>query len=321
MGETVNNVEFKVCCFQTGFYQNSRQNRLTEIKQQLGRAREQGIQLVVYPQYWGLNLIYPEESGDSLKLLNHLKQEGQAISQAFIDVCGNLARESGLYLLPGSILEIKELSAGETDCLRVQNRAYLFSPQGQVILEQAQTHFSSWEEEMLFKGTPLPSKLQLEPDDGLQVVNTPLGMLGLVLGTDARYPEVSRILTLQGAQVLLALTALPLPYNSWRQVAGMWQQVQQNQIYCIEACLTGNFLAVTFAGKSSIYGPCEVTPGETGVFAQAESATELEDVIAGISLERLAEIRSRYPLSKHYNVPLYRQELGRVYRLTGLGKD
>ncbi len=330
--------DYKLCCFQTGMFGDSRENLLAEVRKQLTRARDEGGKLVIYPQFWALNLVCPEEPADGIKLLKYLQKQGKTVRQTFLDTCGKLAGEFGLYLLPGSLLEVTDISSTETyDSIRFQNRAFLFSPQGQVILEQAQTHFSSWEEELLFgsvapgnpyctsgecpdppnlslhQGYTWPVKLCLEPGDSLQVVNTPLGVLGLVLGTDAWYPEVSRILSLQGAQVLLALTARPQPYNPWRQVAGMWQQVQQNQVYCAEACLVGNFLGKSFAGQSSLYGPCEITPGETGVLSQAESATEPEKVEARIALATLGEIRSRYPLREHFNIPLYRRELGRVY--------
>lgn len=290
-----------------------RENLLAEVRKQLAWARDQGIKLVVYPQYWGLNLVCPEETGERAKLLTYLQQEGAKAKQAFLDTCRDLAGEFGLYLLPGSFLEVAATPTGAPVRVSCQNRACLFSPRGQVILEQAQTHFSPWEEDLFFDWNTLPARFGFNPGDTLEVAKTPLGVLGLVLGTDARYPEVSRILTLQGAQVLLALTALPEPYNPWRQVAGMWQQVQQNQVYCAESCLVGNFLGQSFAGKSSLYGPCEITPGETGVFSQAESAAKPEKVVAQVALGTLAEIRSRYPLREHLNIPLYRQELGRVY--------
>lgn len=319
--------DYQLCCFQAGMFGDSRENLLAEVRKQLIRARDEGVKLVVYPQFWGLNLVCPEEPADGAMLLKYLQKEEKKLKQNFLDTCGNLAREFGLYLLPGSLLEVTKISAGAPGKVTFQNRAFLFSPQGQVILEQAQTHFSPWEEELLSGGKNIfpghnfwtagendfDPLLYLDRGDSLQVVNTPLGVLGVVLGTDAWYPEVSRILALQGAQVLLALTALPLPYNPWRQVAGMWQQVQQNQVYCAEACLVGNFLGKSFAGKSSLYGPCEITPGETGVLSQAESVTGPEKIEARISLETLGEIRSRYPLREHFNIPLYRRELGRVY--------
>jgi predicted amidohydrolase len=311
---------YKVCCFQGELFSHSKEGVLTVLRKQLTWARDQGIQLVVFPQFWGLNLICPEAPEQGGRLLDYLRQTGQKAGQLFIATCSQLSREFGLYLLPGSLLELAAISAKTTHKIPYHNRAYLFSPRGELVLTQDQTHFSPWEEQLLLQNNPGAPPVEvlsdcpyLHPGESLSVVNSPLGKLGIVIGTDAFYPEVSRILTLQGAEVLLALTALPQPFNPWRQVAGMWQQVQQNQTLCVEACLVGNFLSSTFAGKSSLYGPCEITTDETGVLQQAASATEPTQVVGRFSIAALAELRSQYPLSQHYNLPLYRQELGKVY--------
>jgi predicted amidohydrolase len=61
---------------------------------------------------------------------------------------------------------------------------------------------------------------------------------GLVVGNDARHPEVGRIMALQGADLLLHSGAIEGDQTCWQQAAGMWAQVQQNQFFTVEAQLS-----------------------------------------------------------------------------------
>ena len=47
-----------------------------------------------------------------------------------------------------------------------------------------------------------------EPGDAWHVIDTPAGMLGILLGEEALYPEAGRILAYQGAELLITLDAV-----------------------------------------------------------------------------------------------------------------
>jgi predicted amidohydrolase len=50
-----------------------------------------------------------------------------------------------------------------------------------------------------------------------------LGRVGLIIGEDVRYPEVARILTLQGASILIHVAALPAPFDEEAWLASLWR--------------------------------------------------------------------------------------------------
>lgn len=222
--------------------------------------------------------------------------------------------------------------------------AYLFGPDGALVGHQAQTQMP-----------PEDRAAGLHPGRALEPIPlpppAPAGLkAGFLVGLDAWYPEVARILTLKGASLLLAPLAMPAPYNPWHQVAAMWQQVQQNQVFGLEACLVGLATTArpgaggegtfggdttgggkTFAGRSAVFAPCEMTPGETGILAQmgvdparidpGSWADGISDagsdqsglVVADLDFSALQRTVDSYSLWEQQNLDFYRSFFPSVY--------
>ncbi|UNC93306.1 carbon-nitrogen hydrolase family protein [Candidatus Contubernalis alkaliaceticus] len=195
------------------------------------------------------------------------------------------ARQLSLYIVCG------------TDILTINTNKFiathLISPQGRILGCQKQLYLSREER-----------SLEISRGDSLQVFPTPLGNIGLVIGTDAFYPEVGRILALKGAEIVCHCGALPEETQTespgekknifniqdedtgnkedlekelapkkdriiyWRQMSGMWSQVQQNQFFCLESQLASSILGRNFQGSSYIMAPCEMTSDKSGFLAR-----------------------------------------------------
>lgn len=126
---------------------------------------------------------------------------------------------------------------------------------------------------------------------------------GFVCGDDAWSPEQCRILALLGCDMLLSPQALRKPYRRWSQVAGLWQQVQQNQVFGIESCLVGG----AFAGRSAILGPCDMRPGFSGYLAEATDESSDYVLTAVLARQDLIHARRSFAIFDHFNTDLYRQ--------------
>ncbi|MBC7337964.1 MAG: hypothetical protein H5U01_17055, partial [Clostridia bacterium] len=120
-----------------------------------------------------------------------------------------------------------------------------------------------------------------------------------------------------GAQVLLSLQAVRRPYSSWRQLAGIWQEVQQNQTFGVESCLHGRLALpegdVEFEGRTAIFAPCEMTPGQTGILKEGPDEAGL--VLARLDFAAREEVIRQYPVLGLLNPGLYRRYLPAVYAL------
>jgi hypothetical protein len=93
------------------------------------------------------------------------------------------------------------------------NVATLYSPDGHALGSQRQTHLS-----------PEERAAGLSRGEELTVFESPVGRLGLLVNTDVRYPEVTRILCLKGANVLVnPLAARGVPAHDWKR--RLWREV------------------------------------------------------------------------------------------------
>jgi predicted amidohydrolase len=218
----------------------------------------------------------------------------------FLRVFSRLASHHHVFLAPGTFPV--PATGG------VRNVAHLLSDQGVLIGVQAQTHLSRDERASGFVRS-----------EDLEVFETPIGTVGFAICEDAWYPEVARILALLGAKVLLAPVAVPAPYTEWHQVRGMWQNVQQNQVFGVEACLVGLAGGVEFEGRSAVYATCEMTEEDTGVLARATRTTAESVIVADLSFASMRDAIELFPVFRHFNVDFYRTWLPRLYRATPCG--
>ncbi len=208
----------------------------------------------------------------------------------------DLARRAGCYLAPGTVV-VPPSGGGPASPV-----AWLFSPTGELLGEQVATHLTREEEAA---GAVPADELRVFDVDGVGV--------GLLVGLDVWVPEVSRILALEGAVVLLAHLALPAPYSEARQLAGVWQEVQQNQVFGVEACLVGSRDGTTYAGRSAVTAPCEMTPGESGFVVRAPSPETAVTLLGAIDLAARRRVIESYDIFAELNVGLYRRVFPQVY--------
>lgn len=205
--------------------------------------------------------------------------------ETFTNYFSALARRFHVYLIPGTILESQDDAK--------YNVAYLFAPDGRLIGEQKQTHRSPQE---IAQG--------LTQGDELNVFDIGIARVGIIIGTDIEYPEVARILALQGANVLIH----PAAYDSWSRehlLLDLWREVQANQVFGVQACIVGK-------GQSAIYAPVEMTPDHRGILAQSKTHAE-EIVSTMLDFDALQKVIDDYPIFSFFNYEFYRQEFPGIY--------
>ena len=148
----------------------------------------------------------------------HLRMKADSMARDYQALFGGLAKEFGVTLVAGSIALPEP---------RVENGALL---PGKGPLYNISVVFSR---DGTLMGTPQPqllptyeeqSYIQPSPDHELNVVNTPAGRLGILLGSDSWYPENYRILNDKGAQ-LIAVPAFIIGKDAWHSPWGGYKSV------------------------------------------------------------------------------------------------
>lgn len=262
-----------------------------------------GARLVAFPAYTGLAYLSaacPEARlflgpGLAAAVTGACSSCGRSVQADYLNVFAEVAKQYQVYVAPGTI---PLPTAGG-----VRNVAHLLSAEGKVIGTQAQTHLCRDERASGFVRS-----------EDLRVFDTPLGVIGFAVCEDAWYPEVVRILALQGVQIVIAPVAVPRPYGEWHQVRGMWQNVQQNQVFGVEACLVGGLGGVDFEGRSTIYATCEMTEGDTGVLSRVRRTDAEEILVSELSFPSIRATIDRFAIFTHFNMQLYRRWFPHAYR-------
>ena len=148
----------------------------------------------------------------------HLRMKADSMARDYQALFGGLAKEFGVTLVAGSIALPEP---------RVENGALL---PGKGPLYNISVVFGR---DGALMGTPQPqllptyeeqSYIQPSPDHELNVVNTPAGRLGILLGSDSWYPENYRILNDKGAQ-LIAVPAFIIGKDAWHSPWGGYKSV------------------------------------------------------------------------------------------------
>lgn len=181
-----------------------------------------------------------------------------SLRDAYFDVFGGLARESGVTIVAPSAY-LPDPSDG-----LIYNLAAVFGPSGDLLGQQ--------------------SKVMGYPDDQVfarrgrtwEVISSEVGRIGLMLGSDVLYPEVGRLLAYQGAEVLVVQGACPNTALYHKLRTGILARMQDNQLFAVASFLVGkNFMgrpgAEPFTGRSAIFAPQELTPRFNGVLVEMGS--------------------------------------------------
>jgi predicted amidohydrolase len=164
------------------------------------------------------------------------------------------------------------------------NSAVLVGPEGDVMLNYRKIHLKG-EEQMLFR-----------PGFRLEPVETPVGVVGLQIGWDVMFPEGTRSLCLDGADLILVCAAWDnARAEEWRTFLSA--RAAENACYVCAANRVGEEPATTFAGESMIVGP------RGQVIVDLDETTE-GYIVAKINLDETRRIReetqvfqTRQPLS------------------------
>lgn len=148
-----------------------------------------GADFVALPELWschGLDKVY--------------RDNAEPIPGPTTKFLGDLARELGIYVLGGSILE------NQPNATKLHNTSTLFSPDGELSAVYRKIH--------LFD-VKAPDREYLESkniEPGEEIVTAKVGpaTLGLTVCYDVRFPELYRLLALRGAEVITVPAAFTL---------------------------------------------------------------------------------------------------------------
>jgi predicted amidohydrolase len=245
----------------------------------VARAASTGADVVVLPEKWNLvgSAADYREAAETL--------DGGESVQAM----ARWARTLGISLVGGSITERRD---GHEKC---SNTSCVFDPEGRLVAAYRKIHLFDVE----VGGHVYRESESEEPGTEPVVARVEDWVVGLSVCYDVRFPELYRILALEGAELstVPAHFTTPTGRDHWHVL--LRARAIENQLYVAAAAQVGE----TIAGKPAYGRSLIVDPWGT-VLAQAPDEETV--IVAEIDKTRLRDIRAKLPSLANRQADAYR---------------
>lgn len=287
--EYVSPNNIKVSCVQIALHNELPAKECLElIISNVNSAVRDGTQLIVFPEYIGLmpllsspslfdlcyqfseDLINANQSAIDEAIQFYCKYLAQPLLESYTRFFSMLAIKASIYILAGTmIVRTRE---------GLFNRAFLFDPDGNIILQQDKLHLS-----------PAEKLCGIQPGKGVLTAQTKLCRVAILSGTDQRVFETARAAHTLGAQLLLCPSAFSPSRSSAFFQSCAFMRCQEQPVFAISSWLTGDFMDLPFRAISGIYAPFSASKLGNGVVMQTERPSANACLTARIDLERLSQ--------------------------------
>lgn len=267
MKETVNIALAQIFC-----RPGDKEGNLKKIEQAAVQAKRKGAQLLILPELSLTGYVVRDE-------IYGLAEDIPGPSTRRIET---LAKKTGLHIVFG----MPEVS-GDTKAT-LHNTAVLVGPKGLIGKYRKMylpTH-SVFEEKRYFRPGYQPA-----------VFKTDLGKIGLIICYDIYFPEVVRLARLEGAQLIVCISASPSVRRTFFEVLTAARAIE-NVAFLAFVNLVGIEDGLQFWGGSRLLGP------NGKVLVQAKYDKE-DLVLAGIDYSDLRPIEAFVPVLKDLRPELF----------------
>ena len=227
---------------------------LAYVREALVRVAAQGANLALLPEMWS--------SGFSYKNLNELALRTQGIVDELLELSARLK-----LVIIGSMPEPN----GD----KVFNAVYVIDNGSLAGVYRKMHLFSLLGEERAFSG-----------GDSWLLAETSIGKVGVIICYDLRFPELSRRLAVEGAQVICVPAQWPKPRQEhWRTL--LRARAMENQLFIVACNACGIIGKLDFFGMSMIID----VKGEVLV----EAGEGEGEIVASLDMQAMTDWRAQIP--------------------------
>ena len=267
---------------------NDKPASIDKVKKLVSEAAQQGINLLVFPE---LSLSGYEANED-----NTMHREfAETIPGPATEEIAALTKKLDIYV----VLGMPERDPDDADIYYIS--CPLLGPEG-LIGNYRKLHLGTpplFRESLCFTG-----------GGSVPVFTTRYGPIGIQICADFWvFPELSRILMLKGARIIVNSTAsMSMPGRPFYITSMTAARATENMVYTASANLVGKERTLSYYGHSTIAGPA--FPRFSHIYAQAEDKEEI--ISATLSFARLHRFRETVSLDKLRRSDVIRNEFNHL---------
>jgi len=221
--------DFKIALAQIECKRADKTDNIRKIEQTTQHARKQGAELIVFPELSLTGYVVRDE----------IYELAEPIPGPATEAVEKIAQKTKTYIVFG----MPELS--EKAQATIHNTAVLVGPEGLIGKYQKMylpTH-SVFEEKRYFR-----------PGYQAAAFDTKLGKIGLIICYDIFFPEVSRLTRLEGAQLIVCISASPAIRRMFFETLTVARALE-NTAFLAYVNLVGIEDGLQFCGGSKLIGP------------------------------------------------------------------
>ncbi|WP_221794034.1 carbon-nitrogen hydrolase family protein [Oceanobacter mangrovi] len=261
-------------------YLDSRQAWLDKIRSWVEQAAQQGAQVLVFPEYFSMELASLFAAEVYQSLTEQLVQL-QNLHEGFVAHFSNLAREFGVLICAGTFPVL--LDEG-LESERYVNRCYLLMPDG-AIDWQDKLQMTRFENE----------QWGIASGDALRVFETQFGKIAVNICYDSEFPLFARQQVIQGADLILVPSCTDTLAGFHRVQIGCRARALENQCFVVQSPTVGNAewspAIDENNGAAGVFAPVAYGFPADGIVAQTP-LNEPGWCYADLDLAELARVRS-----------------------------
>jgi len=274
----MNSIKIALC--QMNVVDNKEKN-IEKAIQMIKESKKQGADLAILPEMF--NCPYENE-----KFIEYAEELDD--SQTLKEI-SKIAKEEKIHVLAGSIPELERDDDGES----IYNTAVFFDDTGKSLGKHRKMHLFDIDVKgkIYFKESDT-----LSAGNGFTIIKTDLARIGIGICYDIRFVELSRIMALNGAEMLIFPGAFNLTTGPAHWELLFRSRALDNQVYAI-----GVAPALDKDASYNSYGHSIAVNPWGEVIEELDYSEELK--IVEIDLDELKRVREEIPVLKNRRVDLY----------------
>ncbi|KZL91121.1 carbon-nitrogen hydrolase family protein [Clostridium magnum] len=259
--------------------QESKKTNIFKAKTMIYEAANKGADIIALPEMFNCpyNNKYFREYAETYP-------KGETIN-----MLSCAAKEKKVFIIGGSIPELDEQG-------RVFNTSFIFDNKGILIGKHRKIHLFDID---IKNGVRFKESEVLTSGGEITMIDTPWGKVGVAICYDIRFPELTRIMALKGAKIVLMPAAFNMTTGPAHWELLFKSRALDNQIFVagISPARNDNYSYVAY-GNSLIADPWG------SIISRLDEKEGI--LIQDIDLEHIDEIRESLPLLKHRRVDIYK---------------
>ncbi len=276
----MNSIKIALC--QMNVVDNKEKN-IEKAIQMIKESKKQGADLAVLPEMFNC----PYENEKFVEYAEILED-----SQSLKEI-SNIAKKENIHVLAGSVPELVKDDGNETDS--IYNTAVFFDNDGKQLGKHRKMHLFDID---------VKGKIYFKESDTLSagndftIIKTDLATIGIGICYDIRFVELSRIMALEGAEILIFPGAFNLTTGPAHWELLFRSRALDNQVYAI-----GVAPALDKDASYNSYGHSIAVNPWGEVIEELDYSEELK--IVEIDLDEIKRVREEIPVLKNRRTDLY----------------